>query len=52
MLFAVWTGRDSQVFEMMEDGRLVYGKIGRSRRIPRRALVALAVDSLRVIGPR
>ncbi len=37
----------SQVYNLMEAGHLAYSKIGRSRRIPRRALVELAARGLR-----
>ena len=36
----------AQVYRLMEDGELPFAKIGRSRRIPRRALVELAARSL------
>jgi excisionase family DNA binding protein len=37
----------SSLYALMEEGKLVYAKIGRARRIPRRALVELAASSLR-----
>lgn len=37
----------STLYELMESGRLVYVKLGRARRIPRRAVVALATSNLR-----
>lgn len=37
----------STLYELMESGRLVYVKLGRARRIPRRAVVALAAANLR-----
>jgi excisionase family DNA binding protein len=37
----------STLYELMESGRLQYVKLGRSRRVPRRALVALAAGNLR-----
>lgn len=37
----------SSLYSLMEEGKLVYAKIGRARRIPRRALVELAASSLR-----
>lgn len=37
----------SQVYCLMETGQLVYVKLGRSRRIPKRALVDLAQANLR-----
>lgn len=36
----------SKLYELMDAGELVYVRIGRSRRIPRRALVDLAARSL------
>ncbi len=36
----------SKLYELMETGRLVYVKIGRSRRIPRRAAIELAARNL------
>jgi excisionase family DNA binding protein len=36
----------AQVYRIMEQGRLPYVKIGRSRRIPRRAVVELAAQNL------
>lgn len=36
----------SSVYLLMERGKLTYAKIGRSRRIPRRALLGLAAESL------
>lgn len=36
----------SMLYEFMESGRLVYVKLGRARRIPRRAVVALAAANL------
>lgn len=35
------------LYELMESGRLVYVKLGRARRIPRRAVIALATSNLR-----
>ncbi len=37
----------STLYELMDKGMLPYSKIGRSRRIPRRALVRLAQLTLR-----
>jgi excisionase family DNA binding protein len=37
----------SMVYVLMEDGQLPYVKIGRARRIPRRALLAFAAERLR-----
>jgi excisionase family DNA binding protein len=37
----------SQVYALMDAGQLVYVKLGRSRRIPKRALVDLASVNLR-----
>lgn len=37
----------SQLYSIMESGHLVYVKLGRSRRIPKRALVDLAQANLR-----
>ncbi|MGL4554872.1 MAG: helix-turn-helix domain-containing protein [Gemmataceae bacterium] len=37
----------STLYELMEKGVLPYAKIGRSRRIPKRALVELAQRTLR-----
>lgn len=37
----------SMLYSLMEQGRLRYVKIGRARRIPRRALVELAAKNLR-----
>ena len=42
----------STVYELMNQGILAYAKIGRSRRIPRRALVELAARELRGGVPR
>ena len=42
----------STVYELMNQGVLAYAKIGRSRRIPRRALVELAARELRGGVPR
>lgn len=39
----------STVYELMYAGRLLHVKIGRSRRIPKRALIELAKDGL--VGP-
>ena len=36
----------SRVYELMDRGELAFAKIGRSRRIPRRAVVELAARSL------
>jgi excisionase family DNA binding protein len=36
----------STAYELMNAGRLAYVKIGRSRRIPRRAVVNLAAEAL------
>ncbi len=45
---AAFTGLSrSTLYEMMEQGELVYVKIGRARRIPRRALVELAAAHLK-----
>jgi len=37
----------SMLYELMDTGELVYVKLGRARRIPRKALVALAARNLR-----
>lgn len=37
----------SSLYALMESGQLVYAKIGRARRIPRRALIELAAVNLR-----
>jgi excisionase family DNA binding protein len=37
----------STLYELMDKGMLAYAKIGRSRRVPRRALVELAAANLR-----
>ena len=37
----------STLYELMESGQLYYVKIGRARRIPRRALLDLAARNLR-----
>ena len=37
----------SSVYALMENGELAFVKIGRSRRIPRRGVVELAVRGLR-----
>lgn len=37
----------STVYELMDTGLLVYVKLGRARRIPRRAVVELAAANLR-----
>ena len=37
----------SSVYELMNSGDLCYAKLGRSRRIPRRAVVELAACELR-----
>jgi excisionase family DNA binding protein len=37
----------SMVYVLMENGQLPYVKIGRARRIPRRALLAFAAERLR-----
>lgn len=34
------------IYQLMETGRLQYAKIGRSRRIPKKAILNLAQDSL------
>ena len=45
---ALFTGLSrSTIYELMERGELVYAKLGRARRIPRRALLELAANSLR-----
>jgi excisionase family DNA binding protein len=36
----------SKLYELMDTGRLTFVKLGRSRRIPRRALINLAASSL------
>jgi excisionase family DNA binding protein len=36
----------STIYELMESGKLPYVKFGRSRRIPRRALIAAAAGAL------
>jgi excisionase family DNA binding protein len=36
----------SKLYELMDHGELEFVKIGRSRRIPRRAVVALAASNL------
>lgn len=40
----------STIYELMDAGRLGYVKIGRARRIPKRALVELAKQSW--VGPQ
>lgn len=37
----------SMLYDLMESGQLVYVKIGRARRIPKRALIDLAKANLR-----
>jgi excisionase family DNA binding protein len=37
----------SKVYELMNAGILCYAKLGRSRRIPRRAVIELAAQELR-----
>lgn len=37
----------STLYQLMETGQLPYVKIGRARRIPRRALIQLAASNLR-----
>jgi excisionase family DNA binding protein len=37
----------SKLYELMDTGELVYVKIGRSRRVPRRALIDLAARGLK-----
>ena len=37
----------SKIYELMDAGDLCYAKLGRSRRIPRRAVVELAACELR-----
>lgn len=37
----------STVYQMMDNGALMYVKLGRARRIPKRALVELAARNLR-----
>lgn len=37
----------STVYELMDKGLLPYAKIGRSRRVPKRALVELAAANLK-----
>lgn len=37
----------STLYELMESGQLYYVKIGRARRIPRRAVLELAARNLR-----
>lgn len=39
----------STLYALMEQGRLPYTRIGRARRIPRRALIELAAANL--VGP-
>jgi excisionase family DNA binding protein len=36
----------AKLYQLMESGELVYGKIGKARRIPRRALVEFAARVL------
>ncbi len=36
----------SSVYKLMDEGQLRYTKIGRSRRVPRRAVVELAASGL------
>ena len=36
----------SKLYELMDKGELKFAKLGRSRRIPRRALIDLAASSL------
>ena len=36
----------SQVYKLMDEGELPYVKIGKSRRIPRQAMVSLAANNL------
>lgn len=40
----------SKLYEEMDAGRLVYAKIGRSRRIPWRAIREYAADALMVLA--
>ncbi len=37
----------SRLYELMDRGELIYLKLGRSRRIPRRAVIELAARGLR-----
>ncbi len=37
----------SRLYELMDRGELIYLKLGRSRRIPRRAVIELAARALR-----
>ena len=37
----------SRLYELMDRGELIYLKLGRSRRIPRRAVIELAARELR-----
>lgn len=41
----------AKLYLLMDEGRLPYAKIGRARRIPKRAVVALAVESMVVRAP-
>ena len=41
----------SMLYELMTNGRLAYVSVGRTRRIPKRALVTLAAESLHVVEP-
>ena len=36
----------SKLYELMDNGELIFVKLGRSRRIPRRALLDLAASGL------
>ena len=36
----------SKLYELMDNGELIFVKLGRSRRIPRRALIDLAASGL------
>jgi excisionase family DNA binding protein len=37
----------SKIYELMDAGELCFAKLGRSRRIPRRAVIALAAREIR-----
>jgi excisionase family DNA binding protein len=37
----------TSLYDLMDSGKLAYSKIGRSRRIPKRALVELAAEGLK-----
>lgn len=41
----------SHLYQLMEDGEIPYAKIGRSRRIPKAALISYLAANLRGIDP-